>query len=186
MARVFYYEPLFKSQCESVGRNFTLSGGLPVLMGSPMRIIIGDNVTLSGVTTLVGSKLALNPTLTVGDGTYIGYQTTIVSGRGVRIGRHVLIANRVFIAADDGHPLEAAARIANEPARPQDVKTITIGDAAWIGEAATVLKGVTIGEGAVVAAGAVVTKDVAPYTVVAGNPARVVKELKAAAAPDGA
>jgi maltose O-acetyltransferase len=49
---------------------------------------------------------------------------------------------------------------------------VTIGDRAWIGYRAIVLPGVTIGEGAVVAAGAVVTRDVAPYTIVAGNPAR--------------
>lgn len=55
---------------------------------------------------------------------------------------------------------------------------IIIGDDAWIGFNAIILKGVTIGEGAVVGAGAVVTKDVPPYTVVAGNPAGVVKKLQ--------
>ena len=54
---------------------------------------------------------------------------------------------------------------------------IVIEDNVWIGEYATILKGVTIGKGAVVASHAVVTKDVPPYTIVAGNPARVVKEL---------
>lgn len=49
---------------------------------------------------------------------------------------------------------------------------VTIGDRAWIGYRALVLPGVTIGEGAVVAAGAVVTRDVAPYTIVGGNPAK--------------
>jgi len=54
-------------------------------------------------------------------------------------------------------------------------KPIRICDKVWIGMNAIILKGVTIGEGAVVAAGAVVTKDVPPWTVAAGNPARVVK-----------
>lgn len=53
-----------------------------------------------------------------------------------------------------------------------------IGDDVWIGGHTTVLPGVTIGDGAVVAVGAVVTKDVPPYTVVAGVPARVVKEIE--------
>ncbi|MCX6595981.1 MAG: DapH/DapD/GlmU-related protein [Acidobacteria bacterium] len=55
---------------------------------------------------------------------------------------------------------------------------VVIGDHAWIGYRALVLPGVTIGEGAVVAAGAVVTKDVAPFTIVAGNPARPIGERR--------
>ena len=55
-------------------------------------------------------------------------------------------------------------------------KPIVIGDMAWVATSAVVLPGVTVGEGAVVAAGAVVTKDVAPWTVVAGNPARIIKK----------
>lgn len=57
---------------------------------------------------------------------------------------------------------------------------VTIGDHVWIGYRAIVLPGVTIGEGAVVAAGAVVTRDVAPYTIVGGNPAREIGTRQAA------
>jgi acetyltransferase-like isoleucine patch superfamily enzyme len=55
--------------------------------------------------------------------------------------------------------------------------SIKIQDKVWLGMNVTVLKGVTIGEGSVVAAGSIVTKDVPPWTLVAGNPARVIKEL---------
>lgn len=175
--RVVYHEPLFKTRCAQVGRNLRLIGGLPLLMGYPIDLIIGDDVTISGVTTFVGSKLMPRPMLKVGSGSYIGYQTGIVTGRGVYIGRHVLIANRVFIAAEDNHPLDPIARMKNEPSRPEDIKSIWIEDHAWIGEGATILKGVRVGRAAVVAAHAVVTKDVPPYSVVAGNPAAVVKLL---------
>ena len=59
--------------------------------------------------------------------------------------------------------------------QPYYRKPIVIGDDVWIGACAIILKGVTINNGAVIAAGAVVTKDVEPYAIVAGNPARIIK-----------
>ena len=56
-------------------------------------------------------------------------------------------------------------------------RAVTIEDDVWICGGATIVPGVKIGKGAVVAAGTVVTKDVEPYTVVAGNPGRVIKKL---------
>jgi acetyltransferase-like isoleucine patch superfamily enzyme len=57
------------------------------------------------------------------------------------------------------------------------MKPIRIGRGAWLGARVIILKGVTVGEGAVVGAGSVVTRDVAPYTLVAGNPARFIREI---------
>jgi galactoside O-acetyltransferase len=57
------------------------------------------------------------------------------------------------------------------------IKPVTISDRVWIGFNVIILKGVTIGEGAIVGAGSVVTKDVSPYTIVAGNPAQVIREI---------
>ncbi len=58
------------------------------------------------------------------------------------------------------------------------MQPIRIGNGAWIGAKAIILKGVTIGEGAIVGAGSVVTRDVAPYTIVAGNPARFIRNTE--------
>ena len=68
----------------------------------------------------------------------------------------------------------------SSPAFKLTTKSIAIGDNVWVATGATILPGVMIGEGAVVAAGAVVTKDVEPWTVVGGNPAKFIKkrELK--------
>jgi galactoside O-acetyltransferase len=57
------------------------------------------------------------------------------------------------------------------------VAPVTIGSRVWIGFGATILKGVRVGEGAIVAAGAVVTRDVPPYCIVGGNPAREIRQL---------
>jgi acetyltransferase-like isoleucine patch superfamily enzyme len=62
---------------------------------------------------------------------------------------------------------------------PEFAKPITVGSDTWVGGGAIILPGVSIGNNCVVGAGSVVTKDVAPYTVVAGNPARVVRRLDA-------
>lgn len=107
----------------------------------------------------------------------------------IEIGSHVLISWNVGIADCDFHPLDPVLRrqdtyalapyYKDKPPRPE-LKTapVKICDGAWIGMNAVVLKGVTIGENAVVAAGAVVTKSVPPNTVVGGNPAVIVKELR--------
>ena len=62
----------------------------------------------------------------------------------------------------------------HDPLFPEVLAPVTVCDYAWVGSRAMILPGVTVGEGAVVAAGAVVTRDVAPYSVVAGVPARPV------------
>jgi acetyltransferase-like isoleucine patch superfamily enzyme len=128
----------------------------------------------------------------IGDWVYVGVRTSIWSASldGVRIGDRVLIASDVVIHDTNGHPLDAPARFEQTVAilsrgHPDDIETIesqgiVIENDAWIGTKATILKGVTVGEGAVVGACSVVTRDVEPFTVVAGNPARVVKRLDAA------
>lgn len=85
----------------------------------------------------------------------------------IAIGNHVAIAPEVcFLAA--GHDYK-------ELGLPDTAASITVGDYVWIGARSIILQGVTIGEGAVVAAGSVVTKDVLPYTIVAGVPAGKIK-----------
>ncbi|HYY55970.1 MAG TPA: acyltransferase, partial [Pyrinomonadaceae bacterium] len=123
----------------------------------------------------------------IGEWCYIGEGTRIWSQASISIGNHVLIAHGVDVHDTDSHPIDWQERrldgqgILSAKGYRTPTQTISspvsIEDDVWIGFKATVLKGVRLGRGAIIAACAVVTKDVAPWTIVAGNPARVVREL---------
>ena len=104
--------------------------------------------------------------ITIGRNTVVGRECWLDGRGGLRIGDNVSINRGVWIITGD-HDL-------NDPEFNERWETVEVGDRVFFGSRAIVLKGVRIGEGAVVAAGAVVTRDVAPFTIVAGNPARPV------------
>lgn len=106
--------------------------------------------------------------LRIGEFTFIGRGTEIEVSRRVTIGKGTLIAPGVFIT-DHSHALALGTPMFRQPCAAADV---VIGDDVWIGANAVVLRGVTIGAGAVVAAGAVVNRDVEPYAIVGGVPAK--------------
>lgn len=118
----------------------------------------------------------------IGDNFYIGKYSIIETD--CRIGNGVIIANNVGIVGRYDHDytkigvsvrLAPCIRDANYDWKGVDQWTI-IGDDVWIGFGAIVMSGVTIGRGAIVAAGSVVTKEVPPYSIVAGIPANVIKQ----------
>jgi acetyltransferase-like isoleucine patch superfamily enzyme len=120
--------------------------------------------------------------LVVGDHTYIGKHCTVqVNGR---IGRGVLIANNVGLIGRIDHEYRVPGVLLSQNNWIGNSKSLSmlnenqliIGDDVWIGYGAIVLSGLSIGSGAIVAAGAVVTKDVPAFAIVAGNPARVVRQ----------
>lgn len=174
--RVFYDEPIFKTYCQRCGHGLNLSCGIPAVIG-PLQIYIGDNVSLHGVGTFVAGKVYPDPVLRIGDNSHLGYQMGISVGTKIEIGNHVLIANRVSLVGYDLHPADPIKRAQNNPPDESGCGDIVIEDYAWIGMNSIILKNVTIGKASIVAAGSVVTKDVPPYSIVAGNPAKVVKSL---------
>ncbi len=108
----------------------------------------------------------------IGDHTRVGLHNTVIGP--VTIGSHVNLAQGITVTALNHNFAEKGLRIDE-----QGVSTnpVTIGNDIWIGANAVILPGVTIGDHSVVAAGAVVTKDVPPHTLVAGVPAKIIKEL---------
>lgn len=107
----------------------------------------------------------------VGDNFYAGYNCTILDMAEVRVGDNCMIGPNVGIYTA-GHAIEPKDRNKSGYGIP-----ITIGNDVWIGGSCVILAGVNIGDNSIVAAGSVVIKDVPPNTVVAGNPAKVIKNI---------
>ena len=148
-----------------------------------------SHVRIGDYSCLRGELVTMTPEATIRIGThcFVGPGSRIWAQREVAIGDHVLISHLVDIHDSSSHASDAAARRQDginlfERDRPVDwtpipCAPVTIEDDAWIGFKSSILKGVTIGRGAIVAAGSMVTRDVPAFTVVAGNPARVVRTL---------
>jgi acetyltransferase-like isoleucine patch superfamily enzyme len=149
--------------------------GWPGRVTSPECIFIGDDVIINEHSwiSVVAALPGITPRCTVGDRTLIDRLLHIACVGEVEIGPDVLIGERVLIS-DTYHQYEDVTRpIIQQPMAPY--RKVTIERGAGIGLGACIMPGVTIGENALVAAGAVVNRDVPPRTVVAGNPARVVR-----------
>lgn len=129
---------------------------------------MGKNVTIHFRT-----EIRCPERLTLGDGTIIGDNAVLDARRGLTMGRNVNLSSNVSI-----YTLQHDHRDPNFDCPPEhQVKfSVEIDDRVWLGSNVIVLPGVHIGEGAVCCAGCVVTKDVEPYAVVAGIPAKKVSE----------
>jgi len=155
------------------------------------KVLIGNDCIL-GVKIISEGE---NAYFKIGDRVYIG-KSQIICRTGIEFESDILVAWGVTFYDHDSHSLNYELRgqdiiqqledfknyngnyVKNKNWKDVNSKPIKICKNSWIGMNAVILKGVTIGEGAIVAACAVVTKDVPPFSVVAGNPAVVVKNLK--------
>ena len=146
------------------------------------RISIGANSLLMGKLYACGEGR-----ISIGENFYIGSNSMIGSCDSIKIGNCVIISNDVCIYDNNNHPTAPSFREKmskegfsndNWSWKWAESAPVVIEDNVWIGQYCTILKGVTIGKGSVVGTRAVVTKDVPPYSIVAGNPAKVVKMLE--------
>lgn len=140
-----------------------------------------------GSESIVHAKLSFDKPeakILIGEQTFIG-KSHLVSSSNIFIGNNVLISWGVTIVDHNSHSLlysERAKDVLDWKSGKKDwsnviSKSVRISDKAWIGFNSIILKGVTIGEGAIVGAGSVVTKDVPAWTIVAGNPAKIIREI---------
>lgn len=109
----------------------------------------------------------------IGDGCTFLYRFQCNASESIRIGNNVLAASNVLIT-DSDHVVEPGVPITQSTRF--NTKPVLIEDNCWLGQNVVVLKGVTIGHDSIVGANSVVTKDVPPCTVVAGNPAKIIKK----------
>jgi acetyltransferase-like isoleucine patch superfamily enzyme len=176
-----------------VGRNVTF--GVNVVLRHPHKIRLGDNVVVDdgccldakgtdnrgidiGTGVFIGRGTILsckNGDILVDDHANIGFNCEIFSGGRVRLGKHALVAAYTYLVGGDHTydrtdlPVLHQSRVA---------RGIEVADNVWLGAHVVVADGVTIGRDAIVGAGSVVRKEIPPFTVAAGVPARVVRDRR--------
>lgn len=160
--RGVYFQYKFKSigkKC-SFGKNVKIAS-LKNNFHLDDRVAIRSDVTIAG-----------KGYLHIGTGTSINESSIIACTERVEIGKNVMFAPRCYIL-DVDHAFDSK----EIPISKQGYKTspVVIGDGVWLGAQVVITKGVTIGEGSIVAANSVVTKDIPPYSIAGGVPARVIK-----------
>lgn len=166
------------------GEGLSLMGRPVIRMAEGGEIRLGKNVTLRSRAQSnplqLASPCALclarpNTRIVIGDDCGLS-GTVICAATSVEIGNRVMIGANCRIVDTDFHPLSPVER-QRHPTEKASSRPIVVGDDVFIGMQAILLKGTVLGEGCVVGAGAVVSGTFPAFTIVAGNPAKVVKEL---------
>ena len=140
-------------------------------LGVDAKLVLFKNTYINAGCYITAGNNAI---IEIHENTYIAHELHINCKSHITIGSDCLIGYQSIMMDYDGHTI--ADHNSGVYFTSGKVAPITIGDHVWIGMRACILKGVTIGEGAIVAANAVVTSDVPANTLVAGNPARVIRE----------
>ncbi len=162
----------------SVGKNFLIEEGAELNCNALRGMHFGNRVTIGKYAIVRPSNIyggAVGEGMSIGDNSNIGPYSYIGCSGKITIGNNVMMGPRVSMFAENHNYSDTSI-----PMKEQGVSLseIVVNNDCWIASNATILAGVTIGEGSIIAAGAVVTKDIPPYSIVAGNPAKVIKSRK--------
>lgn len=174
---------LLKKKGAVLGRNVQIPGKLNLVISGNNDIGIGDNFYFSsgnGVNPIASNlqgAIYLENGASLKIGNNVGMSSTrLWIHESARIGNNVKIGGCVLITDTDAHPMDyMARRTSNEGTKSAP---IVIEDDVWVGAHSIILKGVTIGARSIIGAGSVVTKSIPADCVAAGNPCKVIKNLK--------
>jgi len=160
------------------GRSFSLEEGCEIVGLSKRGVVFGDRCTVGRFATIRPTNVLVNEAgegLKIGNNSNIGPYSWIGCSGFIEIGSNVMMGPRVNLLAEN-HNFKRT----DIPMKEQGVSRsfIKIEDDVWLGANCSVLSGVTIGKGSIVATGAVVTKDVPPFSIVGGVPARILRSRK--------
>ncbi len=172
------------------GKNLRILGALPYCkLPQQGKLILGNNVVLNSdcknsattLTTNVKFVTGYSGKIVIGDNCDFN-GTCIVAYDEIEIGNYCQFASSSLISDNDFHPVNPEWRLKQMkgefyPFESISKKKITIGNNVWVGWGAIILKGVTIGDNSIIAAGSIVVSDVPKNLIVAGNPAKVVKQI---------
>lgn len=154
----------------TIGDDVQFRSGVEIRVHGRARVVIGDGVRVDRGVRILAANDAL---VEIGKGARIGLYSVFNGGDSITVGGGVLVSGFVYLQTSmHAHDaVETQIRDQGYVHAP-----ITVGDGAWLAAHVVVMPGVTVGPGAIVGSNAVVTHDVAPYHVVAGVPARTIKE----------
>lgn len=180
----YLYKPLMKLMGIKYGKKLNLYGFPIIIKTAGAKVTIGSNchIKSSFISNLIGlyqrSIIVAKGNAFISIGNDVGMSgVTIYAQSGISIGDKCIIGGNVKILDNDFHPSDPSVRI-ETPCEHYGVKPVSIGNNVFIGCNSLILKGVNIGNNAVIGAGSVVSRDVLAGTVVAGNPAKIVKQYE--------
>ena len=147
-----------------------------ISIGNQVNIGNSCRITVSTSFNKLKTKSTTKTKITIGNNVDVGNNTFISANNNIQIGNHVIFAPNVFIT-DHDHGFSDINKNLHQQSLT-DGGYVKIEDNVFLGIKCSILKNVTIGQHSVVGANSVVTKDVPPYSIVAGNPAKIIKKLK--------
>ena len=181
--KIFFYTGFKSRYFQSLGKNSTL--GINTIYVGEQYIVIGNNTSIGDYGRLTAysyypkTEQHFTPQIIIRDHCSIGDQCHITAINSITIGNGVLTGPRVLIT-DNAHGTTDITDTDIAPRHRELTSTgpIVIEDNVWIGEGAMIMPNVHIGKGCIIAANSVVTKSIPAYCVVAGSPAKIIKQIK--------